>query len=251
MSRSKPVAFALFLAVSVTAFSAAAQTHDQTGPRADLYLSAGLPQGDLDRTIDEAFGGGLFIGGRVPGSPLVLGTDLAMMNYGSETRLSIHDTVFDDGIGDDFAVPVEALSTRASNNLILGHLVARIEPLTGVFRPYAEVLAGAKYFATRLRVDSDVVVFRNGITHDAWETDLAFSYGVGGGFELAVYEVQSAWSAEPTTVSLHAGARYLFGTDADVAMARSLHRDGHRVAVALVESRTDLLVPIFGLCVRH
>lgn len=241
------VPFAVFFG----AYSAVAQSHDGE-PRAELYFAAGVPQGELDRTFDgSAFGGGIFIGGAVPGWPLVLGTDLAVMNYGSEMHLSIHDTVFDEGIDEDLAVPLEALSTHASNNIALGHFVVRLEPLTGAFRPYVDVLAGVKYFATRMRVDSDIVIFRRGISHDAWETDLAFSYGIGGGFELALHEFRSEWRTGPTTVSLHAGARYLFGTDADVALDNTLHQLGDRIAVDVVESRTDLLVPMFGLRVRH
>lgn len=244
MRRWIPITLALFFTASV----AAGQIQDSGEPRVELNVAAGVPQGEFGRKLDgNAFGAGVFIGGRVPGSPLVLGTDVALMNYGSESRLSIHAAVFDEGFDDDFAVPVEALSTHVSNNIILGHFVARLQPHTGVFRPYMDVLAGVKYFASRIKVDSDILIFRHGISQDAWETDLAFSYGVGGGFELALYRLPSAWRDGTNTVSLHAGVRYLFGTNADIVRENSLRQDGDRLAVELVESRTDLLVPVFGL----
>ncbi len=240
------------IALLITFSTAGAQFQDAGEVRAEVNLAAGLPQGEFDRHLDaNVFGFGTFIGGRVPGLPLILGTELGYLNYGSDSRLRIHDTVFDGAIGEDLAVPVEAVRTGVSNNLLLGHLVVRLQPLQGPFQPYVDALAGIKYFATRVNVESDVIAFRHGLSQDSWITDPAFSYGVGGGFELPLHQQRAVLSDRTSTISLHAGVRYLFGTRAEYATENSLHELDGRLNVDAVKSRTDLIVPHIGLRVRH
>lgn len=237
---------------ALTIMPAASQPKPGGEMRADFSLSAAIPQGELDDGIDgEAVGVSAFFGGPVPGGFLVLGSEFGLMNYGTQSLLSVHSTVFDDGIDDDLAIPLEAVNTRASNNIFMGHLVARLEPGAGVFRPYVDLLGGIKYFATRLTVESDVVVFRNGLDQDSYVTDFTFSYGVGGGIRLELYEYTSRWSHDATRVSLHAGVRYLFGTTGTYVPAGSLREEGNLLVVDQVTSRTDLIVPQFGISIRR
>ncbi len=242
----------LLLAAACTVMPVYGQFYDGGDGRAELNVTAGVPQGELERHLDRAaIGFSGFVGGPVPGTPIVLGSEIGFMNYGADARLRVHETVFDEGVGSEFAVPVEAVHTNISNNILMGHLVLRLEPLEGMFRPYVDGLAGVKYFAARLGVESDVVVFRRGLSQDATVTDYAFSYGVGGGIELMLYEHASHWRTETADVSLHVGVRYLFGTRASYVAESSVHEVDGELIAQRVSSRTDLIVPQLGLRIRH
>lgn len=240
------------IAMALVVCPALAQFHDGGAVRAEVNVAAGIPQGDLEDNLDgEAAGLTAFIGGPVPGVPIVLGSEIGFLNYGTDTQLRLFRTVFDDGVSDDLSVPVEAVATSASHNILLGHFVVRLQPLRGAFRPYVDALGGMKYFVSRLRVDGDVIVFRRGLRQDAHVTDFAFSYGVGGGIELRLYEYLSVWDKRPVDFSVHAGVRYLFGSRASYAVDGSMREIGNRIVVDEIESRTDLLVPQFGIRVSH
>lgn len=239
--------------VSLVGFStASAQLHDPGEMRADVHFTVGIPQGDLgDRIDDNAYGVGVLLGGSVPGLPLVLGTEIGFMNYGMDSRLSIHETILDGDTDRDLAFPVEAMNVSVSKNVLLGHFVARLQPTEGVFQPYIDALVGVKSFLTRVNVDSDFVVFGGGLSQDSWMNDLALSYGIGGGIELAVYEHQSGWRERPATMSIYGGVRYLFGTKAQYVGEGSWAEVDGRLFFNTVESRTDLLIPHFGIRVRQ
>lgn len=240
------------IALAFTIHPAFAQFHDGGAVRAEVNAMAGIPQGELDRQLDgKAAGLSVFVGGPVPRSPIVLGSEFGFLNYGTDSQLRLYSTVFDAGVDDDLAVPVEAVTTSASNNIFLGHLVVRLQPFRGAFQPYVDALGGWKYFMTRLKVDGDVIVFRQGLSQEAHVTDYALSYGVGGGFELRLYEHSSRWSKTPANVSLHAGLRYLFGTDAAYAAEGSMREIGGRIVIDEIESRTDMIVPHFGIRVSR
>ncbi len=246
------VSILIALGCTIGCSPAYAQFHDPGEMRADVHVTLGIPQGDLGDRIDRnAYGVGALIGGRVPGLPLILGSELGFLNYGTDSRLSIHSTVFDAGVDRDLAVPVEAMNVNVAKNVLLGHFVARLQPTEGVFQPYVDVLAGVKSFVTRVNVDSDVIVFRRGLSQDSRITDLAFSYGVGGGLELALYEYKSGWHDRPAKMSLYGGVRYLFGTKAEYVGEGSWTEVNGRLVFDTVESRTDLLVPHFGIRVRQ
>lgn len=228
------------------------QIPDASTAAGEVNVIAGIPQGSLNGNIEgEAVGLSVLFGGHVPGTAFVLASELGYLNYGMDSRLSLHSTVFDDGVDDHLAIPLEAVRTSISNNIFLGHLVLRIAPPTGAIRPYVDALAGLKYFVTRLNVDSDVVVFRRGLNQNAHVADFAFSYGVGGGLEIELYEYASAWSRGASTISLQGGVRYLLGSSAKYAAQSSFREVGNRLVVDVVESRTNLVVPQFGIRVRH
>lgn len=244
--------FSTAIALFVTFTPVFAQMPDAGEAGAEMNFIAGIPQGTFGDHVDgEAAGVSVFFGGHVPGTMFVLGSEIGYLNYGMDSRLSLHSTVFDAGIDEGLAIPLEAVRTSVSNNILLGHLVFRISPSSGAFRPYVDALAGLKYFATRMNVESDVVVFRDGLDQDAFVTDFAFSYGVGGGLEIELYEYTPSFSRRAANVSLHGGIRYLLGTPARYALESSFAEVGDHMVVDVVESRTDLLVPQFGIRVRH
>lgn len=230
----------------------AGQNFDHGPVHADVSVAIGIPQGDFEAPRDgEAIGATVFFGGPVPNAPVVLGTELGFMHYGTDSQLSLHSTVFDDGIDDRFAVPVEALNTSLSSKAYLGHFVVRLQPSSGVIQPYLDGLAGLKHFNSRLRIESDVIVFRRGLSQNSRITDWALSYGVGGGIELLLHEQETAWSDQSAHVSLHGGARYLLGRTARYASGEMIRDTNGRLTVSEIESSTDLIVVQFGIRVRH
>lgn len=232
----------------LTASGSFAQTGDEA--RAEINFAAGIPQGDFEDGLDATpIGATAFIGGRVPNLPLVLGTELGFLNYGSSSELAIYSTAL--VRGGDQPVPVEALSVSSSSNIVLGHLVARLQAPTGRFQPYVDALVGLKYFITRVDIDSDIIVFRNGLSQDSHARDVAFSYGVGGGIELLAYELPSMWDGSTVGVSLHAGVRYLFGGEADYVRPEGAQTSDGRIVFTEERTRTDLLLPQFGIRIQH
>lgn len=67
--------------------------------RAELNGGAVLPTGTFADNVDgSAVGASAFIGGRIPNSPFVLGSELGFYNYRTSFRLSVYSTVFDGDI---------------------------------------------------------------------------------------------------------------------------------------------------------
>ncbi|GIV60254.1 hypothetical protein GQ464_002060 [Rhodocaloribacter litoris] len=238
-----PIFFASSLALG--------QSREQGEVWAEINFAAGVPQGAFDERLErDAYGLLGFLGGRVPGSPLVLGSEVGFLHYGTGSRLSLHRSPLDDGLTGDFALPLEALNVAVTNNVLMGHLVLRLQPSRGVFLPYVDVVGGLRYFVTHIDVESDVVIFRRGLDQDARVTDLALSYGAGGGFELVVHTWEDAWEGT-ARASVHAGLRYLFGTEAEYAASAAFEEIDGRILLDLARSRTDMLVPVFGFRVRR
>ena len=244
--------FSVLVGLLFAAAPCIGQVFDRDPVRADINVAVGIPQGDFEAPREgEAVGLTAFVGGPVPNAPIVLGTEIGYMHYGADSQLSIHSTVFDDGLDDRFGVPVEAVNMSVSNNIYLGHFVVRIQPPTGAIQPYVDGLAGFKHFNSRLSVDSDVIIFRRGLSQDARITDWALSYGVGGGIELQLHEQETSWSDEPAKISLHGGVRYLFGRTARYASGDVIRDVDGRLVVDQVESTTDLILLQFGIRVQH
>ncbi len=236
---------ALVLLCAWTTASAQNRTYERGGDyqqtRADLNFVFAIPQGDFEDNLDEIpVGASLFLGGRVPNSPIVLGTELAFLNYGTTGQLELFDYE---------GIPVSVVGLGTSNNMAMGHLVARIQPQTGAIQPFIDLLAGVRYYNTRARLESDIILFRNGLSGAAdLRSDWAFSAGAGAGLDLNLYRGPMGFNNEEGSVALNIGARYLFGTEAEYATELRQHNGG--VSFDEVESRTDLIQPQLGLRVK-
>lgn len=210
--------------------------------RAEVNFVWAIPQNEFSDRLDaEGLGFTAFFGGRVPDAPIVLGTELGLINYGAHERLAMHE----------FGVPLEVVHVEQTNNILMGHLVLRLQPNTGAIQPYVDLLGGLKYFLTRTRVNSDVVVFREGFSSVSNFRDAALSYGFGGGLELSVLNAPLGWDGRTAVVSLHGGVRYLLGAEAKYLREGSPMLINGRFVFDSVRSRTDLLVPHFGIRVRQ
>lgn len=234
---------------------AVAQFTAPAGGGIQTHVLAAMPQGEFARSLDDvAPGVALLVGGRIPGVPIVLGTELGFVHFGSESSLSLYDLQL--GAGPGSGLPVEVVTSRSSHGIMMAHAVGRIQPARGTVRPFVDLVAGVKVLRTRSAVAGDFVLdFDDGFEGDNFDaavafSDVALSYGVGAGLDLGVYRGALGWDERDVTVALSAGVRYLFGTEAEyVAQGPIVTRSGG-LQLTGVRSRTDLLLPQFGFKVN-
>jgi hypothetical protein len=207
--------------------------------QASLNLLLGQPQNEFqDNVEDLGFGLGGNFGYHFGTSPIMLGAEIQYMIYGSQTRRE----PFNDNIPD---VTVEV---ETSNNILLFHLLARLQSPTGTFRPYLDGLFGMNYFFTETSV-RDEDVFGEPIASSTNQDDAALSYGAGGGVMLRVY-----YSQKPETgrvklneVLIDFRIRYLFGGEATYLKEGSITVSDGAVEIDARRSRTDLLTYQLGV----
>ena len=198
------------------------------------YFTIALPQGEFDEKVENnGFG---FTGQAlfsVPGSPVAIGGSFGGVIYGSETRREPFSTT----------IPDVTVDVETNNYLLLGHLVLRIQPPTGSFRPYAEGVIGFNYLFTETTIESR----EEDIASDTNFDDGVFSYGGGGGIMFMVYE---GGGGRPVNVFVDLGARYLKGGKAQYLREGSIRREDGRVLYDIEESKTDLLAIHIGATVQ-
>ncbi len=197
------------------------------------YFTIALPQGEFDEAVENngygLTGQALF---SVPGSPVAVGASFGGVIYGRETREEPFSLTIPD-------VPVEVETT---NYILLGHLVLRIQPPGGAFRPYADGVIGFHYLFTQTTIESR----EEDIASDTNFDDGVFSYGGGGGIMFQVYD---GAASKPVNVYVDVGARYLKGGKARYLKEGSIRREDGRVLYDIEESKTDLLAINIGVTV--
>ncbi len=206
-----------------------------------LSFMIGVPQGDFGDQVDNlGFGGSLYGAFGPASSPILVGADLGFLIYGHERRSEPFSTT----------IPDVTVDVTTSNNLVSGHLFARLQPANGAFRPYLDALFGFKYLFTETSIDSEG--FNDGNGNVASSTnfdDTAVSYGFGGGVQIQVYDGANNPDA-PAAVYIELGGRYLLGGEADYLKEGSIRRENGRVAFDVTRSRTDLMTVNLGVGIR-
>ena len=204
-----------------------------------LSFTVGVPQGEFGDQLDNpGFGGSLYGGIGLGASPIVLGADVGFLIYGHERRTEPFSTTIPD-------VTVDVIT---NNNLVSGHLFARLQPPRGTFRPYADVLFGFKYLFTDTRIRSEGFNDDEPIARSTNFDDTALSYGAGGGIQIQVFDGQGGEG--PQAVYIELGARYLIGRPAEYLKEGSVRRENGRVAFDVTKSDTDMLNVKLGVGVR-
>ena len=200
-----------------------------TQPRVSANFIIGIPVNEFADNVDNlGFGLGVTGGIGFDSLPFMIGLDLGYMIYGFERRSEPFSTT----------IPDVRVDVETTNNIFLGHLVFRVQPQTGTVQPYIEGLFGFKYLFTRTSIqnipnDAEIASSTN-------FDDFASSYGVGGGIDFSVF------AGERTTIMVHVGCRYLFGSTADYLERGSIERQNGQVQFDVITSRTDLVMPQVG-----
>jgi len=207
----------------------------QRGPmsrelRGELRFIAGVPQRDFKQiTGDLGYGASGSV--RVPlrEIPLQMGVDFGFLFFDGATR--------------EFGPDAEA-TVRYDTNVSMAHVIGRYYLHEGTYSPYIDGLVGVKYLFTDARVTRRVLPNLAPVT-GADLNDWAFSYGAGAGLDVALFsEARRFWF---NALLMSAGARYLFGTEAD-CIAEETGATGE-VSTTQCGS-TDLFIPQFGLTLQ-
>jgi opacity protein-like surface antigen len=195
----------------------------------------GLPVGEFRDNVDH-IGSGLsgYVTVGVLDLPVHVGGSVGYMTQGSEN------------IGEIRLGPYIAdMITR--NNVLLGHLLLRVQGTGAGVRPYFDALVGAKrlYTTTEIRVGFNVPDI------DMDRDDWAISYGLGGGLSFEVYEStgREATGKRDYRVRVDVGALYLMGGKADYVDIDSVELINERIWFNTISSRTDLVTINIGASV--
>lgn len=234
----------LFLGVlALLAPTVHAQTPGQGFPQVGATFTLGVPQGAFADNLDHSLSFGLSADAlyHFGGAPLALGIEGSFQTYGSETR----------NVPFSLTIPDVRVDVTTSNNIAQLFGVVRLQPATGVVRPYAEGLVGLSYLYTETSIDDE-----DGPHHDddvASSTnfdDVAFAGGFGGGLLIPVFNtVNEKGRFIEVMVDIH--TRYLFGGEARYLDRGDIKRNNDgTIEMTPRQSRTDQLLPQIGVTVR-
>lgn len=222
--------------VSCLAVAAVARAQDFQG---GLQFMLGVPQTDFASSVGRNGYGLTGQIGFAPGrAPFFVGVELGFMNYGSEKRQEPFSTT----------IPDVTVDVTTSNNFFTGMAMIRLQPNRGMFRPYAELVAGVNYLFTTTEIDNRG---RGGeeVASSTNVDDAAFAYGAGGGVMLRVYEASDDTDGI-REVLIDFRTRYTRGGEAQYLKEGSIRRENGRVTYDVVTSSTDLLSFHIGVSLR-
>ena len=221
------------LVVFALGFGLASTAQAQLYPQGDISVIVGLPQGDFEDTVDNAgIGLNFFAGLGLGRTPVVIGLDGGFLVYGFERR---HEPFSP-------TIPDVEVAVETSNAIAMGHMVLRLQPPSGAVQPYVDGLFGVKYFFTETTVKDDD--YHDEIASTTNFDDAALSYGVGGGLDILLHRGRG------NAVLINAGARYLFGREAEYLQEGSIERRGSRIFFTTDRSRTDILIMQLGITLK-
>jgi hypothetical protein len=206
--------------------------------QAGLSFIAGLPQNEFKENMgNTGFGLAGEFAYRLPRSPLLIGGSIGFLIYGHETRK----------VPISKLIPDVTVDVETNNSILIGHLLARLQPFSGTIRPYLDGLVGFNYFWTETTVrrerwhdDDD-----NSIASSTNQNDITLSYGGGGGLAIKVwdnYHDQESTSGL-VAVFVDLGVYYVQGRKAEYLKEGSIERNTETGTISydLTESATDLV----------
>jgi hypothetical protein len=216
-------------------------------PQLEIGFATGIPMGDFGDHVDDVGLGFSLLGGiGLPDWPVMLGAEICFLNYGRDSSTEIIHTSIDQ---------VEGRLTT-TNDIVMGHLVVRIQPRSGRVRPYLDGLFGFKNLTTDTRVtapnlasDPNEPFGTATIASENEVDDTVLSYGPGVGVDIRLLEWSEAESVR-AEIRLNLGARYLFGSRAKYLKEGSVRRQDGQVFFDVLRSKTDMLVAQIGLSVE-
>jgi hypothetical protein len=205
--------------------------------QASIHFSSGFPQREFNQNINSAgLGGSGYFAYRFKNSPFSAGFSIGALVYGSETRPELWDA----------NIPEVKVNVITRNYILLCHLVFRVQPPEGKFRPYAEGLAGFHYLWTETGIYNRGA-FPDRIASSVNHSDWAWSLGAGCGVSVILYEKMKHRGRNPFVILVDLGARFIKGGKAEYLREGSIHRDGERLIYDIQMSTTDLITAQLGV----
>lgn len=204
-------------------------------------FTLGIPEGDFKDQLEKTGLGIALEGGvRLGPLPILLGPRFSYLSYGSDTR---HEPFSQ-------TIPDVTVEVETSYNLIQFHGLARFQPIDeGLFQPYLDGLIGLNYLYTETSVrdeddseDSEIASSKN-------FEDTVFSYGGGGGIQIAVHRSVDD-DGDVVEVLIDLNARYISGGKARYLKEGAITIEEMTVIYDVSESRTDLVTAQIGIGIR-
>jgi len=164
-----------------------------TGLNAGVALLGATPQGDFADVMDNnVWAGNLFATVHIADSPVAAGINLAVGMYGrNEHKAPLVSTL----------VTVKEITT---NSIFQGHLMLRLQPQHAAVRPYLDGLVGFTHLSTSTKVtDEDEYDDEGIIASSTNKQDTSFSYGIGGGVTIRLWQPMPQPEEDNPLMALH------------------------------------------------
>ncbi len=214
----------------------------QTTVQAGFGGLIAIPQNEFAREVNVGGGlGGEFL--YAPGAgPFGIGLVINYLLYGSESRREPFSTT----------IPDVQVDVTTENQILLAHLLFRIQAKGGPIQPYVDGLAGLNYLYTQtsiksLRWDDD-----ENVASSTNFDDTAFSYGFGGGVMVRVWQGETnSETGYPQKMQVMVDLRghYMRGGEAEYLKKGSIRRVDGKVLYDIKKSTTDLFIVKIGATV--
>jgi hypothetical protein len=208
---------------------------------AGVDFLTGLPQNEFrDKTREVGYGVSGHVGYFIRDTPVMVGADIGYLRYGTEKRReSLSETI-----------PELSVDVKTTNNILMLHGFARLQPQDGAVRPYVEGLYGFKYLFTRTSITDNW--YDETIASATNYDDLVASRGLGAGVDIKLWNGHKHPGGSGVfDISLNLSANYLWGSKAGYLKKGSIIRNEDGSLTYLIyRSKTDMLTPHFGLRVR-
>lgn len=205
-----------------------------------------FPQGDFKKNVDDlGFGVNFDLGYGFPAIPVAVGLEGGFATYGSKSF----------NVPFSSTVQVVNVEVNTSNSIIPIHAFARLQPATGWFRPYGEGLLGLNIMTTSSSVKNTNT--EEEIAGSTNKSDVAFSYGIGGGIAFRLLE-QEAHEEEGEhkpgfELLIDARLRMFFGGEASYFTRDAVQYENGSVVFDHTKehtSKTDLWTAQLGVMLR-
>lgn len=221
-------------------------SQNEVGFQAGIALELGLPHKEFHKNItNPGYGIGLHFAVAPHAAPIMYGVEANYMMYGYENQ----------------SIPFNGSSAgrvnvdlQTTNGIFSGHFFTRLQPKSGIFRPYVDALVGFNYFNTQSSIQNEIT--NEDIVSSINFDDAAFSYGGGLGvmFEISRGELfkSEKKAGQFGSTLLDFRVRYMRGEEADYLRKGSIQEDptdASKVTYDVFKSRTDMLTFHVGVAV--
>jgi len=193
-----------------------------------VNLQLGLPQGPFQDQLDEiGFGLQGMAGFHVPRTPVMFGLDVGFFSFATDSRSEPLSS----------NIPDVRVIVENSYNMAHMHFLTRLTGQNYYFKPYMDLLVGFNYLYTQSSVRSSIGSQEDVFTDTNFD-DFAFSYGIGGGMRVLVWDGSAAGQGR---AFINAQVRYMVGSEAEYIKPGSISTGNGNFDFDVTSSRTDLL----------
>lgn len=205
-----------------------------------LNLKLGLPQGSFKSNVGTIGFGidaiGLY---HFRHLPFAVGLDFGRLIYGIQSRNEPLSTT----------IPDLSVNVTNTNNYSNFHMVGRVQPQAGSFRPYADFLLGLNYMTTETKIEDEDDY--DEIASSTNFSDTAISTGLTVGIKWYLSTGTEESTGDPFNILLDTKVKYLFGREAEYLKSGSMRVEDGKLFFDTMRSRTDLLGIQVGLILEY